>query len=614
MNHFHFLRPLALALFPLFALLLWLYHRRKKQSRSWQAVCDSELLSYLLVGKAENKKTSISFVLLSLSGALALVALAGPVWTQLEQPVFRDQSALVLVLDLSRSMDATDIAPTRLTRARHKLIDILKQREEGQTALVVYAAESFVVSPLTQDTETIISQVSALKTSLMPEQGSRPDLALEKATQLMTQAGVPRGHILVMTDGLEQVPMDEMESVIASLRQKNHVLSILGLGTAEGAPIKLPKGGFLKDREGQIVIPQLDEAALKRFAKTGGGRYQGLSVDDSDIDALQVVSFSRRIEDQEEEVGLKTDRWREEGPWLLLPLLPLAALAFRRGILGVLLVIFLSLPLPAQALDWSGLWARPDQRAAAAFSEGEASAAAKLFEDPEWKAASHYRNGDYQKSIEALEGIKSSDALYNKGNALAELGQFPEAIAAYDEALKLDPKHEDAQYNREEIQKKMGQKNQNQQEGEPSKDGESSEDSEQSEQDSEQDSSEAKNGQKSDESSDSGEPSDEGEPQEEAQQAGEKNDSPGKKEQGEDTREANKEEGKDSDAAQSEDEAKGAMAQADLAEQDESEQAIEQWLRRIPDDPGGLLRRKFRYQSRQRNRAGQSRAGEEVAW
>ncbi len=239
--------------------------------------------------------------------------------------------ALVLLLDLSRSMDATDVRPTRLTRARLKLIDILKRRKEGQSALIVYAADAFIVSPLTEDAETIVAQVSSLETTLMPQQGSRPDLAIDMAQQLLVQAGAPHGDLLLISDGLENVPQDVLKSSVEELTLAGYRLSILGVGDAEGAPIALPDGGFLKDRSGAIVIPRMDETALRDLAQQGGGHYQSMRVDDRDIASLLAGTWLEREASLEASQGFKADQWREEGPWLLLLLLPLVLVAFRRG-------------------------------------------------------------------------------------------------------------------------------------------------------------------------------------------------------------------------------------------------------------------------------------------
>ncbi len=610
MDDFHFLRPDWLYGLPVLFLLLWLYRRRKAESRSWQNVCDPALLPHLLVAQAEDRRVQYVLPVLFLSGLLGILALAGPVWQELEQPVFRKQSAWVVVLDLSRSMDAGDIAPTRLTRARLKLIDLLKQRGEGQTALIVYAAAPFVVSPLTQDAGTIIAQVSALKTALVPNQGSRPDLALKRAGELLRQAGVASGRVLLITDGLENVPRSEMENAVSRLKSQGHRLSILGVGTLEGAPITIPEGGFLKDENGEIVIPKLSEVALAQLARLGDGDYARLSVTEADLKRIFAEETAERFETESEDTGMTSDRWREEGPWLLLPLLFLAALVFRRGVLAVFLLLLMFFPTTAHALDWDALWSRQDQRAAGLFEKKEEAAAATLFKDPEWKAASHYRAGDYEKSIAALEGLDTPDTLYNKANALAQLGRLPEALQAYDAALEADAKHEDAAYNRAQVKAQLDQQNQENQQaqegdGEP-KEGEEGEPSDQAGE-GQEDQEGQDNESDSEASQDAGA---DGQKEEDAKstQAGKEGEASDDEKEQETAEDAQAPENKD-DA-----EEEGALPEsqrAQLNEEGESQLANEQWLRRIPDDPGGLLRRKFRLQSQKNRQNGQH---EEKAW
>lgn len=605
MDAFHFLRPEWLYGFPVLFVLLWLYKRRKAESRSWQSVCDPALLLHLLVRQSEGRRVRTVLPVLFFSGLLGIIALSGPVWDQLEQPVFRKQSAWVIVLDLSRSMDAGDVAPTRLTRARHKLVDILKQRGEGQTALIVYAAAPFVVSPLTQDAGTIIAQVSALKTELMPRQGSRPDLALKKAGLLLRQAGVARGRVLLISDGLENVSRSSLENAVSTLKNQGHRLSILGVGSLQGAPITLPNGGFLKDDKGVIVIPKLNELVLLQLARLGGGSYARLSVTEADITKLFAEETAERFETKTEDTGMTTDRWREEGPWLLLPLLPIAALAFRRGVLAAFLLFLILAPVSVHALEWDSLWLRQDQRAAGLFENQDLSAAAALFEDPEWKAASHYRAGDYEKSIVALEGLDHPDALYNRGNALAQLGRLPEALQAYDAALQGDPEHADARYNREQVKEQLdqqAQENQQKQKG----DGRPQE-GEERESDQSGEGQENQVGQQSVSDSEAeNKPGADGQEQSDARSSQD------------DERDNFSKPNEKQDAEQQENredvEDKGALSdsqRAELGEQDESQLANEQWLRRIPDDPGGLLRRKFYLQAQ---KSGQNMQNEEKAW
>ena len=646
---FHFLRPWWLLLLPLLLFVLWLLRRSRLQSRRWQSVCDAQLLPHLLISESGTRQRRGLLLIVGLSGLLSIAALAGPAWKQLEQPVFRDQSALVVMLDLSRSMDATDVKPTRLTRARLKLIDILKQRKEGQSALIVYAADAFVVSPLTEDAETIIAQVSSLKTGLMPQQGSRPDMAIDMAQQLLAQAGALRGELLLISDGLENVPPAALQSSIRELTQSDYRLSILAVGDVAGAPIALADGGFLKDSSGAIVIPRLDEAGLRALALQGGGHYQAMRVDDLDIATLLNSARLTSESELEESQGFKADQWREEGPWLLLLLLPMVLMAFRRGHLFIVCLMALPLmslsPSTAEAEEavasgseqswWSDLWSTPDQRASRAFESDDLAQAATLFENREWQAAANYRNGNYQQSIDALAGIESADAFYNTGNAYARLKQWQAALDAYDQALALQPKHEDATYNRALVEEQLKQES-----GESSSDdpqsGESDEGGEQSQQsDAQQGESQPGESQQGESQSNpsEGESSDQQQSgqsssdemgdvpqqssQEDASQSEQAQQMPESDEESDE--EAGEQSTDEVQQARQGDEAEGdaqseAATAAELSEaQAEIQQANDQWLRRIPDDPGGLLRRKFQYQSQQeRNRSGgQSRSGGE---
>jgi Ca-activated chloride channel family protein len=326
MTGFHFLRPEWLwGLFPLVGLLL-LLAKRGANAHVWESVCDSHLLPHVLVGTTGAKSYS-PIILLGLGWTLALVALAGPVWSQLPQPVFRAESALVIVLDVSRSMDAQDVAPSRLTRAKHKILDILQARQEGQTGLVIFAGESFVVSPLTDDARTMKTLVQTLETNLMPVQGSRPDLALKMGNELLEHAGIPGGDLLLVMDGDAE---PETLGTIKQLASKGRKISFLGVGTEEGAPIP-EAGGFVKDTTGAIVVTKLDPASLQAAARAGGGRFAQLSLDDRDLDYVLPSVNGVQVSTTTAPIQRKTNLWREEGPWLVVVLLAVVLPAFRRG-------------------------------------------------------------------------------------------------------------------------------------------------------------------------------------------------------------------------------------------------------------------------------------------
>ncbi|HEX5126981.1 MAG TPA: VWA domain-containing protein [Rhodocyclaceae bacterium] len=624
LSTFHFLRPAwFFALLPL-AILLWQMWRQRLTSRSWQSVVDPRLLAHLLIGKSARRGPWALFAA-GLAGLLSILALAGPAWQKLEQPVFRQQSALVILLDLSRSMDAADIKPSRLQRAELKLRDILDERKEGDTALVVYAAEPFVVSPLTSDAKTIASQVDSLSTDLMPAQGSRPDRAIDMARQLLEQGGAAHGGVLLITDRVDGTEPAALKNAIKHLIDAGHRLSILGVGTPEGAPIPDPDGGFFKSQDGNIVLPKLDDASLDAMARLGHGNYRRLSTDDSDFHALLSPFESVLDEQQSKKVeGMKSDQWRDEGPWLLLPLLLLGMLAFRRGYLIVMIAILLPLPHPAYAFDWNSLWRREDQRAQQAMAAKQPQQAAQLFHDPQWRAAANYRAGNYQAALDDLKDVGGAQAEYNRGNTLAQLGHFPEAVGAYDNALKLDPKLADAKYNRELLEKLMQKSpQQNQQNSNQSK----SSDSPQSQngqnpqdqsganksQSSPQESSQNKDG--SDKNGQSkrdaqqqqadNQKSSDAAKQAQASQAQNQRQSASQNNNNNTEQKNDKQIGKDGQPQNGQ-----PIAAQESTDNAKLNKADEQWLRRIPDDPGGLWRRKFLYQYKQQ----QTHESEKQPW
>jgi Ca-activated chloride channel family protein len=612
LDEFHFLRPWwLLAFVPIIVFLIWFAQRRFAMLR-WANIIDPQLMPHVLIGTGYRTRRRITTVL-SLAGGLLVLALAGPAWQRLPQPVYRSQDALIIALDLSRSMDVADIKPSRLARARFKISDILTQRVEGQSALLVYAAEAYVVSPLTDDTRTIISQLPALTTDLMPMQGSRADRALIRAAELLQQAGINKGHVLLVTDGVD---LDQVAATASELRDSGIRVSALGVGTADGGPIPGP-GGFVKRADGSIVIAKFDAPGLRELTAKGGGLFQQLAADEADVDQL-IARLGTRVAETED-TDLKVDVWREEGPWLLLPLLPLAALAFRRGVVAVWLLACILPIRPAEALEWSDLWSRPDQRASRLFEAGDAAGAAELFDNPAWKGAAEHRAGLYEESLAALDGLDDMDARYNRGNSLARLGRYDEAIAAYTDVLDSDPNHRDARYNRDLLLEQQKQQQQ------PSTGGQSDQQSGETQDSSDGSDSQAHSGQQeqnSDEQTaqqpDGGKNSaDDDMSQANADQP----DAAGGAQSGETGQDESPSD--QSDAAAAAETAKDPALQeserapdgepddtpttplVDNSTPDEDAQATEQWLRRIPDDPGGLLRRKFLYQYQQQNRGPQ---------
>ncbi len=607
---FHFIRPYwLLALFP-YAVLLILLVRSKLGHGNWTAVCDAALLPYLLQDKAVSQ-SRWPLVTGAVAALLAIFASAGPTWERLPMPVFRNDSALVIVLDLSRSMDAADIKPSRLVMARYKIADILKQRKDGQTALLVYSGDAFTVTPLTNDTETIDNQLSALTTEIMPSDGNNSALALARAEELFKQAGLQKGQILLITDGGNN--MDDAVSKARSLGA--YQLLVLGVGTPDGAPIALKSGGFLKDEQGGIIVDKLDVNSLEKLAEAGYGAYQSLTADDADIQALLSTLTTQSHEKGEKNENLLLDQWRDVGPYLLLLVLPLAALSFRKGLLGIALLLLLPIPKNSYALDmdrvWQDLWKTKNQQAQEAYQQGDYNKAAELFENPDWKAAAHYKSGAFDKALETLKNNADSNSFYNQGNALAKSGQLQDALEAYNKALKQNPDDGDAKFNKELVEKELEKQKQDQEQKQN-----------QQNKDNKQDSKDKKNQDQNNGGGEPGQPEqgkdkDNQEGQKESEQKPEQKSEqsqksteqqPEQKESEESKKQDNQQEAAKPEQTEKDGQQKtpknpdAASAQPMDSMTNEEMQANEQWLKRIPDDPGGLLKRKFKYQYDRRGR------------
>ena len=572
---------------------------------NWEKIVEPHLLQFLATTPA-TQKTSLLPWIMCFTGTLLLLALAGPVREKVPQPLLQKSQARVLVLDLSFSMLATDIKPTRIDRARFKLEDLLKRFVEGDTALIAYAGEAFVISPLTHDPATIAALLPGLRPNIMPVPGSRAEHAFSLAANLLSRSKSGSGHIIWITDGIEGQDFAALENTVGRNR-----LSILAVGTESGSPVALSEGGFLKDKNGAIVIPKLNSQPLEKLADIKQGSFTVLSIDDRDVEGI-IEAETTATDFIEDEQLRSSDKWNEEGPWLLLLALPLAASLFRRGLLfsWSLLVLFgiSGLPNSAQAFGWDDLWLRTDQQAEKLFQEGAEKEAAQLFENPEWKGTAAYRTGDYEKAIKEFSRKDGPLANFNRGNSLAFAGRLEEALAAYEKVLAENPKHEDAQFNHDLIEKIL----QEQQKKQQNKKADKGKENEQrkNKQDQQQDSSKAdvEQNEKSSQQS-SAEKQDSGDPQSSTE---EKNND--KKQSNEGEKNLN-DKTESTEAKKNENEQEKNIASGDeqelTADERSRQQTLEQWLRKIPDDPGRLLRNKMQ---REYQRRGKQQILDEQYW
>ncbi len=645
LDQLHFLQPRwLLALLPL-ALLWWIIVRSKmSNSKAWEKVIDAKLLPLLLSGTDAKHNQSESWAkgLLAFAWIIAIVALADPVWEKIPRPIFQTTSARVIVLDLSNSMQIADLKPSRLARARFKIEDILSgtgnTEEEGQIGLVLFAGDAFTASPLTRDSETIRALLQVLTPDLMPTQGSRVDLGLIKAHELLTQAGVNKGQVLLISDGVS----DQSEALKAArkLRNNGHTLSVLAVGTEIGG--KLPQ---LKYKNGDSITVALDSEYLQEIASSGGGNFHLISTTDSDLKSVLTTTTFNDINKPENDTkpkdDLNADDWKSSGPFIILLLLPLAALAFRRGwlfnVLIVASIVGVIQPQPVLASPltesinntWNNLWINKEQQADKALEKQQFDKASSLSNKPSKRGTAHYKNENYEKALEEFKQAKGADAHYNEGNTLTKLEKYQEAINAYDKALKLQPNMEDAKKNRASIenllkkkkeQKTDGNKKQeggdNKKEGDPKKGDQNSDDKSKDGKTGEQDKKkEGEDGKEGKQDKDENKKGDENQfsdanknldDQKDKQKndTGDENKKTDKQSQKNDNESKKKPDETPEKKSKDKDDKKPEGTKANAKELTKEEKmAAEQWLRRIPDDPGGLLRRKFEAQYNQRRRS-----------
>lgn len=605
-NTLHWLRPEALWLVVLVPLTIALLWRQQRAAGNWRKVIDPKLLPHVLIaggGRPKRLRWLGPTALIS----LAVISIAGPSFIKIDVPVFQRADALVIVLDLSASMAAADTQPSRVQRAQQKIRDLLATRSEGVTGLVAFAGDAHVVTPLTDDTATIANLLPALTPDIMPIPGSDASTAIRMASDLLTTAGLTNGHILLITDGL---PKFSRTLVADALTLAGARLSILGVGTANGAPIPLADGGFLRDDTGEIVVPRLDTQQLKQIATQLDGQYTEITLDDTDLEQINQSA----VFDDADNVAIerKTDTWRDEGHWLALlvaiGILPL----FRRGALAIVLLGILPFfnAAPAQADVWRDLWLTPDQQGARALAAGDPTAAAQHFESPDWRGTAHLDAGNYPEAVAAFSESNGADGLYNLANAKALAGDLSGALAAYDQSLALAPDRQDALTNRALVESLLEQQQQQQQQSE---DGDSDGEGEQNQSESEGDGGGQQD--ESQEQTDQAAQSD----SEDSNSPGESaaDDSPQQNGAGSHNNDSAQQPQTDTDSMDSElSEAIENATDEQMSKFDqalEKQQALEQWLRRVPDDPGGLMRRKFRYESIQKLRSGDE-PDEDIRW
>jgi Ca-activated chloride channel family protein len=321
----HFLHPLyLLALLPLWALALWLA-RRGARDGAWLRHIDAELLARLRLHGGGGRSPWPVVVAL---WTLAVVALAGPSWQRQVTPAYRLPAAWVIALQLSPSMQARDIVPSRIARARFAIDSLLSAAHDARVGLVAFAGDAYTVAPLTEDDDTVRNLSRALSPDLMPEHGARLAPALEKAARLLAASHGHDRQIVVLMDGVT----DPARAMLAAERvhRAGIDVNVVGVGTTGGAPAPNGNGGFERGPNGKIIMTRLQPAVLRRIAAAGGGQYVPVNQLPLLIDALRAAGFGN-LGRAQLAPHVRLASWLNDGVWLLPLILLLGALTARRG-------------------------------------------------------------------------------------------------------------------------------------------------------------------------------------------------------------------------------------------------------------------------------------------
>lgn len=618
---FTFIRPAVLwLLIPALALFFIAFIKHKKQS------ADNLIAPHLapFIMNESNTKASQPLWLVAVFCCLAIIFSAGPSFEEKQVPVFQSKSARVIVMDMSYSMYSTDIAPNRLMQSRFKALDMIELFKEGDTALVAYAGSAFTISPLTNDATTLTNLIPSLSPDIMPDKGSNVLAGLDMAKELLTQAGYIDGDIILVTDGIDQ---EEQSDITSFTSNSSYRLNIYGVGTEQGAPIKLPEGGFLKDSYGQIVIPTINISRLKSLATRSGGKFALYQPSSSDIATFAPSANSELLKDEKQSHAL----WRiDAGIYGLLILLPLGLYLFRSAaFVGAFLVLSVLPTQQASALELPSFLKNTDQQALDAYKDKDFERAANA-DSSSLKGSALYQQGNFDAALEAFSKDKSATGFYNYANALAKSGQLEQAIDAYKQAQTLQPNFSEAADNQALVEQLLEQQQQ-QQEGDSQ---DNQQQSDQSEQQNNQQSDQNQQGENSDSQSEQsqgeqsqdqqGEPSDgsdteqdqqsaesgsqsdkQNEPELETQpQANQEQKQPEQtnEEQAENTQPQTAQQQTLTDEQKQNAQQQAAQAQASELTNEEKEKAqqLNQLLRKVPDDPAILLRNKMQLEAQKR--------------
>lgn len=445
LGDFHFLRPLWLMLALFGALLPLLWRRSHDLQRRLRGNIAEHLLPHLLITPQDRQRLRPVHLVCALL-ILGAVAAAGPTWEQDRPDFLENRAPLIIAIDLSPSMDAGDVPPSRLEAAKHKLHDLIQRRAGARSGLIAYAGSAHLVLPPTDDPALLDTFIQALSTDLIAQSGKNVGAVIEQAKRLMAAENTP-GTLLLITDGADTTQLNGLDKL---LNDSPLQVLILAVGSEDGGIIHDASGQPRTDSHGRPALGSFDQAALKRLASALDAPLGSLTLNNDDLDWVELHAQQHFQSASAEQREL---HWKDAGYWLCWPLLLIAFFSVRKGwslnwMAGLLLALGMGMqPTTAEANALTDAFFTQDQQGRWAFEHQHFTQAAALFVDPYWKGIAAYNAADYDLALASFARLETPQAYFYLGNIYVKRFKFDQAIAAYTQALKLQAQFPEATAN-----------------------------------------------------------------------------------------------------------------------------------------------------------------------
>lgn len=318
----HFIRPLWLVALPAILLLWWLVRRRDASQAEVGNFVAPHLRAALTVNRdARRGVRAVDGVAVAMIAAT--IAAAGPAWNKQASPWFAETAPLVIAIEVSDSMRSNDLQPTRLDRARFKVMDLVATRTGSRTALIAYAGSAHIVVPPSTDADVLQPFLESLDPAIMPMHGAAAQNALPLAMALLGDQAAG-GTLLFVNDGFDAADIAPLAEFAG--QPGTPAMAALVVGTDAGGVALMPDGSPVMAAGGGRLDTSVDPALLRRVASAAGVTVVRAGAGDADVRQLaRAIQSNLRLADDPDA------RWRDQGWWFLWPAALLSLLWFRRG-------------------------------------------------------------------------------------------------------------------------------------------------------------------------------------------------------------------------------------------------------------------------------------------